>query len=190
MSSGAPPSAPFAGLLQPGETVLWSAQPTPGVYMMRGLPAVFYGATWAVLGAFWYQGSGGIGRYSAFEGGWRLIPLGSVPFILAGLSFFFFPMSLGARARRTWYVVTDRRFFQAELRRSGTPRLLAYDHAVAPLVRPRWDRRSDLILTRRAQEQLPHLPPRLEDGFFGLTDPAPALQAIERSRPASSSAGA
>lgn len=168
--------------LAPNETVLWSAQPRPYVYILRGLTAIAYGTSWAVLGAFWYHGSGGIGRYSAFEGWWRLIPLGSVPFMLAGLSFYIYPIRLGARARRTWYVVTDERVFIAEVHAPAPPKLRVFSsHELArPLPIKRFDGLYDLVLTHRAQEQIDHLAPRLEDAFCGLDETESATAAIEK----------
>lgn len=188
MPANAPaiPAVPdaLAAILAPGESVLWSEQPRPYVYILRGMTSIAYGATWAILGSFWYHGSGGVGKYSAFEGWWRLIPLLSLPFILAGLSFFIHPIRLGARARRTWYVVTNRRVFIAEIRANLPPELRVFSshELAAPLAVKRFDGLYNLILTHRAQEQIDHLVPRLEDAFFGLSDPRPASKAIERVR--------
>ncbi len=176
------PPAEITALLAADEKPLWTGQPAPSAYIVRGLPAILYGTTWSVLGAFWYHGSGGIGKYSAFEGWWKLTPLFSVPFILAGFSFFFYPLSLGGRARRTWYVVTDRRAFIYELPHRGRPgqyRLFTPHELGPPLVMKRPGGLSDVILTRRAQER-PHLAPRLEDAFLGQRDPAPAVDALQR----------
>jgi len=174
--------AQLSASLEPGETVLWSAQPRPYVYIVRGMASIAYGTTWAVLGAFWYHGSGGMGRYSAFEGWWRLIPLLSLPFIFAGLSFFIHPIRLGALARRTWYVVTNRRVFIAELPSHGAPRVRVFSpHELAPpLAVKRFDGLYNLVLTHRAQEQIDHLAPRLEDAFFGLPETESASAAIEK----------
>jgi hypothetical protein len=168
--------------MESGETILWSAQPRPYVYIVRGLTAIAYGTTWAVLGAFWYHGSGGVGRYSAFEGWWRLIPLLSLPFILAGLSFYLHPIRLGARARRTWYVVTDRRVFIAELfsRKPAQLRVFSTHELAPPLAVKRFDGLYNLVLTHRAQEQIDHLAPRLEDAFFGLSETESATAAIRK----------
>jgi hypothetical protein len=176
----APPA--LAAILDPGEHITWAAQPRPYVYIVRGLSSIAYGTTWAVLGAVWYHGAGGIGRYSAFEGWWKLVPLLSLPFILAGLSFFISPIRLGAQARRTWYVVTDRRVFIAELPAHATPRLRVFSsHELAPpLAVKRIDGLYNLVLTNRAQEGLPHLAPRLEDAFFGLPETEAASEAVER----------
>ena len=183
--SALPPPPALAAVLEPGETVEWLAQPRPYVYLVRGLPAVAYGTTWSVLGAFWYRGSGGIGEYSAFEGWWRLVPLLSVPFILAGFSFFLAPIRLGAQARRTWYVVTNCRVLIAELPARGPARIRVFSsHELAPpLAIKRLDGLYHLILTHRAQEQWPHLSPRLEDAFFGLEETEKPVAAIARLRP-------
>jgi len=172
----------IAAVLAPDEKVLWQGRPRPYVFILRGLTSIVYGMTWSILGAFWYHGAGGIGKYSAFEGWWKLIPLLSLPFILAGLSFFFYPIRLGARARRTWYIVTNQRIFIAELRRDQPPllRIFSVTEMGPPQITKRFDSLYDLILTRRAQE-LPHLTPPLDSGFFGLKDGEKAASAINLS---------
>jgi hypothetical protein len=177
----------LTALLTTGEKILWSGQPRPSVFIVRGLPNLGYGVAWGVLGAFWYYGSGGIGQYSAFYGWWRLVPLLSLPFILTGFSFFFYPIRLGALARRTWYVVTDRRVFIAELPRGAassappTPRFFSRDEMAGPDVRKRIDGLYDVILTKRALDN-PHLVPRLDAGFFGIADGEAAATAINAAR--------
>jgi len=177
---------PLAATLAPDESVLWSSQPRPYVFIVRGLTAMAYGATWAILGAFWYHGAGGVGRYSAFEGWWKIIPILSLPFILAGFSFFLYPIRLGARARRTWYVVTNRRVFIAEIKPHAPPDLRVFSrHELAPpLAVKRMDGLYNLVLTHRAQEQIDHLAPRLEDAFFGLSETKTASAAVEECRAA------
>jgi hypothetical protein len=172
----------LAPLLDPGEKLLWTAQPRPYVYIVRGLPAIAYGMTWSILGAYWYHGAGGVGKYSAFDGWWRLIPVLSLPFIFAGFSFFLYPMKLGAQARRTWYVVTDRRVFIAEIFAHKPPQLRVFsaNELAPPLAVKRFDGLYNLVLTHRAQEGLPHLNPRLEDAFFGLPKTEAASEAVDK----------
>jgi hypothetical protein len=165
------PPSEVSALLAPGEKILWAAQPRPYVFMLRGLPNIAYGVTWSVLGAFWFRGAGGVGKYSAFEGWWKLTPLFSFPFILAGFSFFLYPIRLGARARRTWYVVTDRRVFLAELSPRRPAKIVEFgpDNLAALRVVPRLGRLCDITLSRRVQEN-PQLQPPLESGFFGIEE--------------------
>ncbi|MCE0521680.1 MAG: hypothetical protein LV480_02075 [Methylacidiphilales bacterium] len=170
---------PITACLSPGEKILWHAQPRPYVFMLRGLTSIFYGMTWSILGAFWYHGAGGIGQYSAFEGWWRLVPLLSLPFIFAGWSFFLYPIRLGIRARRTWYVITNRRIFIAQLHGKNRPdlRVFTRDEMGPPRVLKRLDGLDEIVLTRRAQEK-PYLAPPLDSGFFGIADGEAALAAI------------
>jgi len=169
----------IVSLLAPEEKILWHGQPRPSVFMVRGLPNLAYGVTWSVLGAFWYHGSGGIGQYSAFEGWWRLVPLLSLPFILTGFSFFFYPIRLAARARHTWYLVTNRRICIAEWHKNKTPqfRIFSASEMGPPQIVKRIDGLYDVILTLRAQNN-PHLKPGLDSGFFGLEDGEAAAGAV------------
>ena len=166
--------------LDPGEEILWHGRPRPYVFMLRGLTSIFYGVTWSILGAFWYHGSGGIGEYSAFSGWWKLVPLLSLPFIFAGWSFFLYPIRLGARARRTWYVVTNRRVFIAQLHGRQPPELRVFtrEEMGPPHVVKRLDGLYEVVLTRSAQGK-PYLIPRLESGFFGIKDGNAAAAAIK-----------
>jgi hypothetical protein len=148
--------------------------------VIRGLPNIAYGVTWSVLGAYWYRGSGGISEQtSAFEGIWRVVPLFSIPFIIVGFSFWIYPIRLGFKARRTWYVVTNRRIFIAEVSKKGLWdfRIFTTEEMAPPKLIKRFDGLCDVILTRRAQEN-PHLTPRLDSGFLGIEDGEAAARAI------------
>ena len=166
--------------LAPDEKILWHGRPRPYVFILRGLTSIAYGMTWSILGAYWYHGAGGIGEYSAFEGWWKLVPLLSLPFILAGFSFFFYPIRLGALARRTWYVVTTQRVFIAELRPHQPSKLRVFSPTEMgpPQIVKRFDGLYDVVLTLRAQQH-PHLKPTLDSGFFGLENGEQAAGAIE-----------
>ena len=171
-------------LLSPDEKILWSAQPKPYVFMLRGIPNIAYGVTWSVLGAFWYHGSGGIGKYSAFEGWWKLTPLFSIPFILAGFSFFLYPIRLGDRARRTWYVITNQRVFTAVFPKNQATQLHVFTPAELGALEllPRAGGLSDLIFSQRHRAN-PQLQPRLEYGFFGVENGSDVAGLIRSSAP-------
>ncbi len=171
--------SPITATLEQGEEILWQGQPRPYVFMLRGITSIFYGMTWSILGAFWYHGAGGVGQYSAFEGWWKIVPLLSLPFIAAGWSFFFYPINLGARARHTWYVVTNRRVFIARLHAKKPPefRVFTRQEMAPPHLVHRFDGLDEVVLTRRAQDK-PYLIPPLESGFFGIQDGAAAAAAI------------
>jgi len=167
----------IAACLQPGEDLLWSGRPRPYVFILRGLPAIFLGATWSILGAWWYRGA----MLAPWEGFWKLVPNLSLPFIALGWSFFFYPINLGRRARRTWYLVTTRRILIARwhVKKPLELRVFTRKEMAPPLVVKRFDHLYEIVLTRRAQER-PFLVPRLEDGFFGIPDGEAAAAAIHK----------
>ena len=161
--------------LAPGEKILWQARPRPYVFMLRGLTSIFYGITWSILGAFWYHGA----MLAPWEGWWKVVPILSLPFIAAGWSFFFYPINLGARARHTWYVVTNQRVFIARLHCKKPPELRVFTRGEMgpPHVIRRFDGLYEVVLTKSAQLK-PYMIPRLESGFFGIHDGEAAAGAI------------
>jgi len=169
-----PPS--ITASLTPGEEILWHAQPRPYVFMLRGLPAIFFGMTWSILGAFWYHGA----TLAPWDGWWKLVPTFSLPFIFCGFSFFFYPIHLGARARHTWYVVTNQRIFIARMlaKRAINLRVFTRAEMGPPHLVKRLDGLYEVILIRSAQDK-PYLVPRLESGFFGIKDGEAAVTAIK-----------
>ena len=165
----------IAASLAPREEVLWHGRPQPYVFMLRGLPAIFFGVVFAILGAFWYHGA----MLAPWDGWWKIVPTLSIPFIGLGWSFFIYPINLGARARDTRYVVTNRRVFIARLHGKKPPEILAFtsEQMAPPHVVQRLDGLYEVILTRRAQG-MPYLIPTLESGFFGIPDGPAAAAAI------------
>ena len=161
-----------------GEEVLWDGQPRPHVFMLRGLTATFYGVVWSILGAFWYHGA----SIAFWEGWWKVIPSLSLPFIFCGFSFFLYPINLGARARHTWYVVTNQRIFIARLSSKKPLELRTFTRAEMgpPHLIKRFDGLYEIVLVRSAQDK-PYLIPRLESGFFGIKDGEAAEQAVKTS---------
>jgi hypothetical protein len=171
------PPPEIAVCLEPGEDVLWSGRPRPYVFILRAMPAMFFGATWSILGAWWYHGA----MLAPWDGWWKLVPNLSLPFIAAGWSFFFYPINLGKRARRTWYLVTNRRVMIARWHAGKALELRVFTRKEMgpPLVVKRFDGLYEVILTRSAQER-PFLVPRLEAGFFGIPDGEAAAAAIKK----------
>jgi hypothetical protein len=146
--------------------------------MLRGTAAFFFGATWSILGAFWYRAA----VIPDWQGPWNLMPTFSLPFIACGWSFFLYPINLGARARDTWYVITTRRVMIVRWHRTKPLELRVFHRAETgpPHVIKRLDGLYEIVLTRTAQDK-PYLVPRLESGFFGIPDGEAAAAAIRKS---------
>jgi hypothetical protein len=132
--------------------------------------------TWSILGAFWYHAA----NLAFWQGWWKIVPILSLPFIFCGFSFFFYPINLGARARETWYVVTNQRIFIARHKGTKPPELRVFTRAEMgpPQLIKRFDGLYEIVLTRSAQGK-PYLVPRLESGFFGIKDGPAAETAIK-----------
>jgi hypothetical protein len=167
----------IAVCLEPGEELIWQGRPRPYVFMLRGLTSMFYGATWSILGAWWYHGA----MLAPWMGWWKLVPNLSLPFIAAGWSFFFYPINLGARARHTWYLVTQRRVMIARWHSTKPTELRVFNRAEMgpPHVIKRLDGLYEVVLTKSAQDK-PYLVPRLEAGFYGIPDGEAAAIAIRK----------
>jgi hypothetical protein len=166
---------PITDLLEPNEEVLWKNQPRPYVFMLRGLPAIFYGLVFSILGAYYHRAT----LLAPWDDWWRLMPTFSLPFIALGWSFFIYPINLGARARFTWYIVTTRRVMIVRLHTTKQPELRIFTHKEMgpPHVIRRFDGLYEVILAR-AQQAKPYIVPRLESGFFGIADGPAAANAV------------
>lgn len=94
--------------LDEDEHIVWQAQPKPGLYSRRAWPIVLFGIPWTGFAVFWIFGAAGF-KWPTFQSGADLFPLFGVPFVLIGLGLLSTPLWMRRAARRTIYVITDRR---------------------------------------------------------------------------------
>ncbi len=99
--------------LEPGEDTIWLGQPLAGRAARRTWGAVAFGIPWTAFALFWTAGAAGF-TWPTFtgSGGWggfSFFPLFGLPFILIGCFMLSSPYWARRNARRTAYVVTDRR---------------------------------------------------------------------------------
>jgi hypothetical protein len=93
--------------LEPGEGLRWVEQPLSARAARMALPAVLFAIPWTGFALFWIWAAA---RGSAHTSGpFQLFPLFGVPFVGVGLGMFSSPFWAARAARRTVYVVTDRR---------------------------------------------------------------------------------
>jgi hypothetical protein len=88
--------------------VTWSAQPLPGRFARKALPAVLFGIPWTAFALFWTAGAAWGTSKAEGAGFFRAFPLFGVPFILIGLGMLSSPYWMSRKARRTAYVLTNR----------------------------------------------------------------------------------
>jgi hypothetical protein len=111
--------------MQPGERIDWLDQPIPARLARSTWPILLFGIPWTAFALFWTAGAAW-GTSKAGSGPWmfHLFPLFGLPFILIGLGMLSSPYWVHRQARRTAYVLTDRRavVFSAGWRGSTTVR--------------------------------------------------------------------
>jgi hypothetical protein len=111
--------------LQPGESLRWVEQPVPGRMALAALPMVLFAIPWTAFALFWIWGAAQ-GSADA-PGPMRLFPLFGLPFVLIGLGLFTSPFWIMRNARRTVYVVTDRRAIVLGGRASGAVSVRSFE---------------------------------------------------------------
>src|SRR5437763_9868076 len=99
--------------LASGERMVWVGQPIPSRYARGSLAIVLFGIPWTAFAIFWMAGVSGFKIPNLTRGfGW--FPLFGIPFVLIGLGMLSTPFWVRRKARRTAYVITDRRAIVVE----------------------------------------------------------------------------
>src|SRR5262245_61971419 len=111
--------------LLPGEGLRWVEQPVPMRLAFAALPMVLFAIPWTAFALFWMWGA----AQGTCEGPgpMRLFPLFGLPFVAIGLGLFTSPFWLMRNARRTAYVVTDRRAIVLAARFGGAVSVRSFE---------------------------------------------------------------
>lgn len=137
--------------LQSGERIVWMDQPIPGRLARGSIAIVLFGIPWTAFAIFWVgMAAKGVSSMQGGAIGW-LFPLFGVPFILIGLGMLSSPYWIRRSARRSAYVITDRRaiIFQAGWRGSVNVRSFEPSALTGELQRKQYgDGSGDLIFTQ------------------------------------------
>lgn len=96
------------GQIDPGERLLWSGTPAPGVAAARALPASFIGIPFVAFACFWIWSAWSMTSRSAGMP-WSLFPLFGIPFVVVGLGVMGAPLWTWLAAGKTVYALTDKR---------------------------------------------------------------------------------
>lgn len=110
----------LAAELQPGEKLVWSAQPNPAAYARGSWAVAIFGLAFGGFAVFWMI-MAGAGAWFASGGpnstgpagplgvGMSLFSLCGLPFLAVGIVMFTTPIWKRARAAKVIYAITDRR---------------------------------------------------------------------------------
>jgi hypothetical protein len=107
-------ASPLDDGLDPGERLLWTGQPRPGIYLEAGdVMMIPFSLMWGGFAFFWEtMAVRGLLHHprGPFGPGYWIMPLWGVPFVLVGIYMIFGRFLVDAWRRRwVWYGVTDRR---------------------------------------------------------------------------------
>jgi hypothetical protein len=152
--------------LASGERILWLAKPNPRRFMLLALPILLFAIPWTAFSIFWMWSASGFGKPGSGAG--IAFTLFGVPFVLIGLGMFSIPFWLAGRARRTAYVVTDRRAILFE--GGWSLKVQSFQHATATNLyrRERRDGSGDIIFRRDAWRDSDGDRRANEIGFFAI----------------------
>jgi hypothetical protein len=95
--------------LQSGEVVRWSGQPDPREAAKGAYAILLFAIPWTAFALFWIAGASGFRWPDFHRGPQALFPLFGLPFVAVGVGMLLSPVWARRQARRTYYVVTDRR---------------------------------------------------------------------------------
>jgi hypothetical protein len=135
--------------LQSGERIVWMDQPIPGRIARSAWPLVMFGIPWTAFSLFWIvMATKGVAS-SKDAGPFWLFPLFGLPFVLIGFGMLSGPYWAKRGARRTAYVLTDRRAIIFKASGRGSMNVRSFEPgALTELNRTQYpDGAGDLVFT-------------------------------------------
>ena len=161
--------------LESGERVLWSAQPRASRMALGCLPLVLFGIPWTAFAVFWTAAASGF-VFGGGHGPARLFGLFGLPFVLIGLAMLSSPLWALRKARRTLYVITDRRAILFDGGRNTAIRSFGPEALADTRRRQRPDGSGDILFDRTvSSDRHGHTRERVQ-GFLGI----PNVREVER----------
>jgi len=95
--------------LNDDENLLWTGQPKPGRMAIKALPVTLLAIPFTAFAVFWMCGASGFKMPDFSKGGFSFFPLFGLPFLFVGLGMLSSPLWKMRMAKRTIYVLTDKR---------------------------------------------------------------------------------
>ena len=152
--------------LAAGERIRWCAQPNPRRLTLLTLPLVLFAIPWTAFSVFWMWGASGFGK--APKGLGIAFSLFGIPFVLIGLGMLSAPFWARRKARRTAYVITDRRAILFE--GGWSLKVESFPHGQVQSIyrRERRDGSGDLVFRRNQWRDIDGGHRTAETGFVGI----------------------
>lgn len=156
--------------LQPGELIRWVGQPIPHFFTAASIGSVLFGIPWTSFAIFWMWGASGFKLPDLREGlqSQHLFALFVVPFVLIGFGMLSSPIWVWQAARKTVYLVTDKRAISIQGGRSTTIRSYLPDQLKDIYRKERADGTGDVIISIRRWKDSDGNNRNEEIGFLGV----------------------
>lgn len=159
--------------LQPGEFIRWIEQPIPRFFTAASIGSVLFGIPWTSFAIFWMWGASGFKIPDLREGlqPQHLFALFGVPFVLVGFIMLSSPIWVWQAARKTVYLVTDKRAISIQGGWSTTIRSYLPDQLKDVYRKERADGTGDVIIAIRRWKDSDGDQRTEEIGFCGVRSP-------------------
>lgn len=168
--------------LQPGEIIRWVEQPIPHFFTAASISLVLFGIPWTSFAIFWMWGASGYKLPDLREGlqPQHLFALFGVPFVLIGFGMLFSPILAWQDARKTVYLVTDKRAISIQGGWSTTIRSYLPDQLKDIYRKERADGTGSVIISIRRWKDSDGVNRQEEIGFWGVRNPRDVENIIKR----------
>jgi hypothetical protein len=159
--------------LQPGEFIRWIEQPIPRFFTASSIGSVLFGIPWTSFAIFWMWGASGFKLPDIREGlqPQNLFALFGVPFVLIGFRMLSSPVWAWQAARKTVYLVTDKRAISIHSGWSTTIRIYLPNQLKEIYRKERADGTGDVIISIRRWKDSDGDSMSEEIGFLGVRNP-------------------
>jgi hypothetical protein len=159
--------------LQPGEFIRWIEQPVPRFFTADTIGSILFGIPWTGFALFWMWGALGFKVPDPREGlqPQHLFALFGVPIVLVGFRMLASPIWVWQAARKTVYLVTDKRAISIQGGWSTTIRSYLPDQLKDIYRKERADGTGDVIIAIRQWKDSDGDQRSQEIGFLGVRNP-------------------
>ncbi|NEQ87268.1 MAG: hypothetical protein F6K26_46760 [Moorea sp. SIO2I5] len=160
--------------LEPREYIRWIEQPIPRFFTASSIGSVLFGIPWTSFAIFWMWGALGFKLPDLREGiqPQHLFALFGLPFVLIGFGMLSSPLWVWQAARKTVYLITDKRAISIQGGWSTTTiRSYLPDQLKDIYRKERADGSGDLVITIRRWKDNDGDQRSEEIGFLGVRNP-------------------
>lgn len=159
--------------LETGELIRWIEQPVPQFFTGFSIGAVLFGVPWTSFAIFWTWGALGF-KLPDLRGGLQpeyVFALFGIPFVLIGFGMLSSPLWEWQAARKTVYLITDKRAISMQGGWSTTIRSFSPDQLKGVYRKENANGTGDVIIMVRPWKDSDGDPRIDEIGFLGIRHP-------------------